>query len=291
MKPEIEKFKNQLIETMVPAFEMDGQFVRTAFFLTQNDCIIGLAAPLTKNETNPGMDSLADLIREKCKDPNIKAVAVMMEINIKNPNGTKVGDGLMIVVSSIDGDDVTVFNVDCDQKKVIGLYNTDLPGAKFRGGFSGFFQSINVDAYRMTNEDFLKERTKEVIEIFESYGCCPCSFTVLQEDGVTFTVNTSYTTSLDLFNSIMRKHCENPSVKACIFVSETLTSKATQVETNGPAEYKDFETGLLLIYTTRDQIEKLHVYKPNFQGKLELTEEYDELIEEFCNPFEIKEVE
>ncbi len=143
MKPEIKKFKNQLIETMVPAFEIDGQFVRTAFFLTQNDSIIGLVAPLTKNETNPGMDSLADFIKEKCKDPNIKAVAVIMEINIKNPNGIKIGDGLMIVVSSIEGDDVTVYNVDCDQKKVVGLYDTDLPGAIFRGRFSGFFQNIN----------------------------------------------------------------------------------------------------------------------------------------------------
>jgi hypothetical protein len=143
MKEDIEKFKNKLIETMVPAFDIDGQFVRTAFFLTQNDCIIGLVAPITRNEINTGRDSLIYFIKEKCKDPNIKAVAVMMEINIKNPNGVKIGDGLSIIVSSIDGDDITIFNVDCDQKKVFGLYKVDLPGAKLRGGFSNFFQNNN----------------------------------------------------------------------------------------------------------------------------------------------------
>ncbi|MBN1187452.1 MAG: hypothetical protein JXB49_34570 [Bacteroidales bacterium] len=143
MKEDIEKFKDQLIETMVPAFEIDGQFVRTAFLLTQNDSIIGLVAPLTKNETNTGIDSLADFIREKCKDPNIKAVAVIMEINIKNPDGVKIGDGLMVLVSSIEGDDLKIYTRDCDQKKVLELYNTDLPGVEFKGGFSGFFQNDN----------------------------------------------------------------------------------------------------------------------------------------------------
>lgn len=143
MKTEVEKFKNQLIETMVPAFETDGQFVRTAFLLTQNDCIIGLVAPLIKNETNPGTDSLADFISEKCKDPNIKAVAIIMEINLKNPYGIKIGDGLSVLVSSIEGDDLTIYTRDCDQKKVLELYKTDLPGVKFKGGFSNFFQNNN----------------------------------------------------------------------------------------------------------------------------------------------------
>jgi len=143
MKPEIKNFKDKLIETMVPAFETDGQFVRSAFLLTQNDCIIGFVAPLTKNEINTGMDSLADFIREKCEDPNIKAVAIIMEINLRNANGVKIEDGLMVLVSSKEGDDVSIYTRDCDQKKVFELCNTDLPGVEFKGGFSRFFQNNN----------------------------------------------------------------------------------------------------------------------------------------------------
>lgn len=143
MKTEIKNFKDKLIETMVPAYEIDGQFIRSAFLLTQNDCIIGFVAPLTKYEINTGVDSLADFISEKCKDPNIKAVAIIMEINIKNPNGIKIGDGLTVLVSSIDGDDLTIYTRDCDQKKVHEFCNTGLPGVEFKGGFSRFFQNNN----------------------------------------------------------------------------------------------------------------------------------------------------
>lgn len=143
MKEDIKKFKDQLIDTMISAFEIDGQFVPTVFFLTQNDDLMILVVPWDIMETNTRKDSLATLIKEKCKDPFTKAAAIIMETNIKNPDGIKIGDGLMLVVSTRDGDDLTVYNVDCDQKKVIGLYNTDLPGAKFRGRFSGFFQNNN----------------------------------------------------------------------------------------------------------------------------------------------------
>lgn len=143
MKEEIRKFKDHLIDNMTTAFEIDGQFITTVFFLTQNDNLMILVAPPDIMASNQKKDSLAYFIKQKCKDPNIKAAAIIMEINIKDSDGNKTGDGLMLVVSSIDGDDLTVYNVDCDQKKVIGLYNTELPGAKFRGRFSGFFQNNN----------------------------------------------------------------------------------------------------------------------------------------------------
>jgi hypothetical protein len=143
MKEEIKKFKDQLIKTMTTAFEIDGQFVPTVFFLKRDGQLLILVAPGDIMATNQSKDSLANLIKEKCKDPLMKAAAIIMEINIKNPDGTKIGDGLLMVVSTKEGDDVTIYNVDCDRKKVIGLYNTDLPGAKFRGRFSGFFQNNN----------------------------------------------------------------------------------------------------------------------------------------------------
>lgn len=143
MKDDIKKFKDQLIDTMTKAFETDGQFIATVFFLNQNDDLLITVIPGALMATNSGKDSLACFIKEKCKDSNMKAVAIIMEINIKDHNNIKIGDGIMLIVSSREGDDVTIFNVDCIHKKVLEQYPTNLPGTSFKGRFSGFFNKTN----------------------------------------------------------------------------------------------------------------------------------------------------
>ena len=78
MKSEIKKFKDHMIDIMTTAFEIEGQFITTVFFLYQNEELLITPIPGALMATNHGKDSLVGLIKEKCKDPLIKAAAIIM---------------------------------------------------------------------------------------------------------------------------------------------------------------------------------------------------------------------
>ncbi len=143
MKEHIRKFKDQVIETMVTAFEIEGKHPTTTFFLIRNDELLITVIPCALMATNSGKDSLVRLIKAKCKDPDVKAVAFITEIDLKDNQRNKTGDGIMVVISCSDGDEISIYNVDCDRKKVLEQVPHNLPGMNFECRFSGFFENNN----------------------------------------------------------------------------------------------------------------------------------------------------
>ena len=139
----------------------------------------------------------------------------------------------------------------------------------------------------MTKKEFLKQQTNDVFENFEKHGSYPPTFAILYDDGSTKSIGTSFNgpMSKDGFDLLMRKICENPRVIASTFTCEAWISKTSKIENKRPSDCKDKETAVFLVYTTRDNIEEFHLYKPNHQGKLELVDVFNEFGGRFCNPF------
>lgn len=139
----------------------------------------------------------------------------------------------------------------------------------------------------MTKAEFLKQQTDDVIEIFETHGSCSPTFAILLEDGTYKSIGTAFngSSSKDVFDSLMRKLCENPKVIASTFYCEAWVSETAMTENKPPSECEDKETIVYLVYTTRDGIKEFHLYKPNHLGKLELVKVRNEFEGLFCNPF------
>ena len=53
------------------------------------------------------------MINEKCKDPNVRAFAMVTEVNIWDNDEVKIADGLMLTIYSSDGDYNKVIEVFC----------------------------------------------------------------------------------------------------------------------------------------------------------------------------------
>jgi hypothetical protein len=140
----------------------------------------------------------------------------------------------------------------------------------------------------MTEEEFLLSQTRDVIEIFEKYGSYSPTFAILYDDG---NVDSFATCLTDLnckknFDFFMRKMCENPKVIASIFTFEGWISKLSAKGNKRPSECSDRETIVCVLYSTRDNIQEIHSYKPDSSGKLELVDIKNMPEGLFCKPFD-----
>jgi|WetSurSiteA1Bulk_404760.scaffolds.fasta_scaffold00059_11 hypothetical protein len=145
MNSEIERFKLTMENCAKQTFEMTGRVNSMVIFLKKmHNTITVKSIPDEIMSSIPAKNLLAELIREKCKDPLNLAVALITEVNIRDENDVKTGDGLMLIVSSRDGDDLTIYEVDCDNKKVLGVHY-DEQFNEDRGRFSNFFESVKIE--------------------------------------------------------------------------------------------------------------------------------------------------
>jgi len=139
----------------------------------------------------------------------------------------------------------------------------------------------------MTKADFLKQQTNDAIEIYDAHGSCPPTFAILFDDGTSESFGTTFNglMSKDGFDLLMRKLCENPKVIASTYYCEAWYSESAANENKRPSDCSDKETIVFLIYSTRDDVEEFHLYKPDHNGRLELIDIINEFQGRFCNPF------
>lgn len=142
MRTDIKKFKKYLSETMIQVFEKNGGTSSMLFFLYKDDRLMIKYIPEIIMSDIEAKNFIAVLIREKCKDPNMKAVAMITGVNIRNDQNEKTADGLMLNISIPGGDDITIYEVDCENEKVLGIHYEEF-STENRGRFSGFFQNDN----------------------------------------------------------------------------------------------------------------------------------------------------
>ena len=125
----------------------------------------------------------------------------------------------------------------------------------------------------MTKEEFLKKETRDVTEIFEKYDNYTPTFSVLDTEGNvnSFATGFSGLQEKDAFDYFMKKICEDPKVIASIFTCVGWTSEIAIIEYKRPSECSDREKNIILIYNTRDNDHRVYLYKPDKNGKLQLT--------------------
>lgn len=124
---------------------MTGEINSMVIFLKKFDNLISVKNISDEIMSSiPAKNLLAELIREKCKDPLNLAVALIAEVNIRDDNDVKTGDGLMLLVSTREGDDLTIYEVDCENKKVLDVYHKE-HSDEDRGRFSNFFESAKIE--------------------------------------------------------------------------------------------------------------------------------------------------
>ena len=139
----------------------------------------------------------------------------------------------------------------------------------------------------MTKDEFLLNQISECCEEYRMYGNCTKAFTILYDDGKTKSIGTSFQNPRDKkqFNYFMRMICTNPRVIACTFASEVWISESAEKENKRPSECGDRKEMIMLVYSTRDNEQKMYLYKPDKNGNLVLEHESGEHYGRFCNPF------
>ena len=142
MKPEMQKFKKTMSNIMIQVFEKTGGTVSQMFFLCKDNSLFIKTYPNENMSSNEAKYFVEFLIKEKCKEPNAEAAAMTVEVNIRNDQGDKTDDGLMLIISAPEGIDVTIYKVDCDDKKVIGIYHEGF-SPNHRDRSSSFFTNNN----------------------------------------------------------------------------------------------------------------------------------------------------
>lgn len=145
MNSDITRFKQTIGKCAKHTFETTGEISSLVIFLKKFDNVISVKNISDEIMSSiPAKNLLAELIREKCKDPLNLAVALIAEVNIGDENDVKTGDGLMLLVSTREGDDLTIYEVDCENKKVLGVHY-DGQSNEDRGRFSNFFESLKIE--------------------------------------------------------------------------------------------------------------------------------------------------
>jgi len=139
----------------------------------------------------------------------------------------------------------------------------------------------------MKNNDLLEQEKQKMIAIFEKYGSIVPTFTIQYDDGTITSFATSFDSVLDKenFNYIMRKLCTDPKVFSSVFITEGWTSKIAEKENKRPSECEDREEVVLMIYSSRNDVQEIQLYKPDQNRKLEFLISSDEYKGRFSNPF------
>ena len=139
----------------------------------------------------------------------------------------------------------------------------------------------------MKNNDFLEQEKQKMINIFEKYGSIVPTFTIQYDDGTitSFATNFDGNLSKENFNYIMRKLCTDPKVISSVFITEGWTSKIAEKENKRPSECADREEIVMMIYSSRNEAQEIHLYRPDKNRKLEFVISSDEYKGRFSNPF------
>jgi len=139
----------------------------------------------------------------------------------------------------------------------------------------------------MKRNDFFEQERQKMITIFEKYGSIVPTFTIQYDDGTIASFATNFDSVLDKenFNYIMRKFCTDPKVISSVFITEGWTSKIAEKENKRPSECEDREEVVMMIYSARNDVQEIHLYKPDQNRKLEFVISSDEYKGRFSNPF------
>lgn len=134
----------------------------------------------------------------------------------------------------------------------------------------------------MTKEEFLLKGTGDLIFNFYTNTSVPPTFTLLFNDGSTQSIGLFF--ERKNYKLFMQKLCENPKVIASIFTCEGWSSSSAD-ETKFPVEYDNTEKVSMLLYSTRNNVHKSHIYKSTKNGDLELILVSNSFNEILGNPF------
>ena len=139
----------------------------------------------------------------------------------------------------------------------------------------------------MNKNEFLQQQTRDMIEVFEKYRSIVPTFTIQYDDGTikSLAANFDGVLSKENFSYIMRKLCTDPRVISSVFITEGWTSKIAEKENKRPSECKDREEIIMLIYSSRNDGQEVHLYKSDQKNKLEFLISLDEFKGRFSNPF------
>jgi hypothetical protein len=129
---------------MIQVFEEMGGTGSQMFFLYKDKSLFIKTIPIEIMSSIETKNFLTILIREKCKDPNVEAAAMVAEVNIRNEQDVKVADGLMLTISIPEGDYVILYKVDCKTNKVLGIDHEGF-STENRGRFTGFLKNTNYN--------------------------------------------------------------------------------------------------------------------------------------------------
>ncbi len=139
----------------------------------------------------------------------------------------------------------------------------------------------------MTKEEFLNNQISLTQEEYRRFGSCTKTFTILYENGTTDSFATKFCSlnNKEVFDYFMRLKCTNPETIACTFASEVWMSQTAKKKNMHPSECDDREEMVILLYSTRDNEQKMYLYKPCKDGNLELKDVDNSHYGRFCNPF------
>ncbi len=155
MKSNLKDFREVMHQGMITNFEHDGYLTPILFFFKDGQPIIGMIPPEMLNDYN-GKEMLASIIKKTCQEPNVFAAGIIMEaygakVEENSPNKDKIISGeirvseldekqdiIVMLFSTPENEELIVYEVDCDNKKVGNLFN-DEEMKQFSGLFTNFF--------------------------------------------------------------------------------------------------------------------------------------------------------
>lgn len=150
----IEEFKKIMKEGMIKNFKASGFLTPVMFFMRSNEAVVS-AIPKQFLNDYEGKESLADLIRSVCKQPDVIAGGIIIEAYAKAVNKNdemsklllngsmrvselkEKDDIIMMVFSTPEKEETIAFYVDCKNKTIGEQFPSD---GSIAGTFSNFFK-------------------------------------------------------------------------------------------------------------------------------------------------------
>lgn len=133
----IEEFEKRCEEIMKEEFSGSRFMKPEVLLLTAENNIETLKFSSNVMASVDSKNWLSSFIRQLSMDPKNLAIAFLSEINIRDEDDEKVGDAVMVVMSSNLGECVTIYNVDFENRIILDKYADHVSGIS--GRFAGFF--------------------------------------------------------------------------------------------------------------------------------------------------------
>lgn len=133
----ITEFENRCEEIMKEEFNRSRFMKPEVVLLTADNNIKTFKFSTNVMASAESKNWLSSFIRQLSMDPKNLAIGFLSEINIRGEDDEKVGDAVMIVISSNLGENLTIFNVDFENRIILDKYVDHISGMS--GRFAGFF--------------------------------------------------------------------------------------------------------------------------------------------------------